>query len=455
MPATATTAYSNTAPSCHRTRRRSSALTCVFDAFDRLALKYCLIHRYEGFPENIQSDIDCIIEDGITGDRLFEILLSLEQIGSFRVVHRRDLCFVIAGREDDGSHFFVRLDFSRDCIVKGINISPGSLLLENRRRCEGIYVPAIGVEFAVLLARAVIKRGLTSERLARLGHLWLERPTECKAATTLLFGARRSEELLAMIRTAAPETVWIESRLRLEFALHLILQDPVTPLHEIARSIRGRLSRLFRPEGISIVLLGPDGAGKSSTIERVGPRLMDVFSRWRCWGFVPSVARLLGRKPESTSQPHALAVRSSASSLLKVGFWAVYYLLSYVALRAMMVRSSVIIYDRHFLDVFVDTRRYRYGGPKWVLHMLWGCMPKPELVFLLDVPSDVVQMRKQEVPRAVTEEQRIKYLALVRPMDSGRVIDGSRSKSEVAENIVEIICGFLAKRLRKRHGHLS
>ncbi len=53
--------------------------------------------------------------------------------------------------------------------------------------------------------------------------------------------------------------------------------------------------------------------------------------------------------------------------------------------------------DRHFLDILVDQRRYRYGGPLWLLRLIRRLIPKPDLVNLLDAPPKVLQARKQEL----------------------------------------------------------
>ena len=64
------------------------------------------------------------------------------------------------------------------------------------------------------------------------------------------------------------------------------------------------------------------------------------------------------------------------------------------------------------LDAIVDPKRYRYGGPIWLLNLIWKITPKPDLIVLLDAPAEVIQQRKKEVPFEETAER---LLATVRP----------------------------------------
>jgi thymidylate kinase len=77
-------------------------------------------------------------------------------------------------------------------------------------------------------------------------------------------------------------------------------------------------------------------------------------------------------------------------------------------------------------------------------------VPRPDLVVLLDAPSDLVQRRKQEVAAAETERQRGAYLAYVRALANGRVVDASRPLDEVAADVVRLVVDLLARRAAAR-----
>ena len=115
-----------------------------------------------------------------------------------------------------------------------------------------------------------------------------------------------------------------------------------------------------------------------------------------------------------------------------------------------LARAALVMYDRHFVDILVDTRRYRYGGPDWALQWVWHLMPKPNLVILLDAPAEILQQRKQEVPLAVTARQRDAYLALVRNIPNGHVVDAGQSREAVTDQVARVVLRYLAARVADR-----
>jgi hypothetical protein len=108
------------------------------------------------------------------------------------------------------------------------------------------------------------------------------------------------------------------------------------------------------------------------------------------------------------------------------------------------------MYDRHFVDILVDAKRYRYGGPGWTLRLLWQLIPKPDLVVLLDAPPEVLQARKQEVPLDVTARQRQAYLSLVRTLPNGRIVDANQAQARVADRVAEVVLDELHSGIQRR-----
>jgi thymidylate kinase len=138
------------------------------------------------------------------------------------------------------------------------------------------------------------------------------------------------------------------------------------------------------------------------------------------------------------------------NSALRATYWFLYSTVGYARVHLALARSSLVLYDRHLVDILVDPKRYRYAGPMWPMRLMWRIIPKPDLVILLDAPAEIIQARKQEVPFAETVRQRDEYLELVQGLGNGRVIDASRSFDEVTNRATEIIVTFLSARTARR-----
>jgi thymidylate kinase len=140
-------------------------------------------------------------------------------------------------------------------------------------------------------------------------------------------------------------------------------------------------------------------------------------------------------------------------SLLKAVYWLADYSLGYWArVFPDLVRAKFVVFDRYLVDTIVDPKRYRYGGPSWVLRLVWRLVPKPDLVILLDAPAEIFHARKQEVPIEETMRQQAAYRALVSRLPTGHVVDGAQEPAKVAADVVEIVVETMARRTGKRLG---
>jgi thymidylate kinase len=143
-------------------------------------------------------------------------------------------------------------------------------------------------------------------------------------------------------------------------------------------------------------------------------------------------------------------------SLAKLVYWAVDYIAGYhLAIRPALTRSTLVLFDRYLVDALIDPRRYRYGGPRWALQALWWAIPKPDLVVLLDAPTQVLQRRKQEVQSEEMERQRQAYRALVEKLPNGHTADAAQSLDHVIRAVERLVLNFMAARTANRLGTSS
>ena len=422
----------------------------VFETLDSTGIPYCVLHGYERYPR-IKSDVDCIIDPKISPRQLLMLLQhKSERIGA-EAVHCRGYYIVLAGKNSDGSLCFLTLDMAADCELHGLPLYAGREILASRRRHQQFWIPAADVEFGCYLARTIAKGTLDDERTHRLSSLYRLDAALCAQQVARFWSGRNGE----LIRAAAESGHWEAVHqqlhvLRAELRWRAILRRPAHFAGNKLRAVFSRLGRIYRPGGLTVVLLGPDGAGKSSVVELLGKTLTPAFSRSTCWGFAPSLGRLFGRGSSPTNQPHGLPARSLLTSLMRAGYWLVYYTVGHLNLRLVLARSTLVLYDRHFIDILVDTRRYRYGGPLWVLRLIWRVIPKPNLIVLLDAPAETLQSRKQEVPFDETARQRRAYLSLVRGMKNVRIVNAAQPLENVAADVTGIVLTFLANRIAGR-----
>jgi thymidylate kinase len=217
--------------------------------------------------------------------------------------------------------------------------------------------------------------------------------------------------------------------------------------------------RFLQPPGMTVVLCGADGSGKSTAARAIVDGLSGTFpsAKVRHFHWKPplfSGGRQAARSP--TTAPHGQPARNPAVSLCYFGFhWLEFLLGSLFLIRPVTFRGGLVLIDRFYYDFFVDQRRYRLRVPQSIIRLGHFFLKKPDLVVLLDAPPDVLQGRKQEVPLAETERQRTAYRDLVQSLSMGRVIDATQPPERVGTDINRAILDFMAERASKRWGAAS
>jgi thymidylate kinase len=110
-----------------------------------------------------------------------------------------------------------------------------------------------------------------------------------------------------------------------------------------------------------------------------------------------------------------------------------------------------VVFDRYFDDLRIDPKRYRLGGPLWLVELLRWVVPDPDLVLVLDADENVVFSRKQEVQLTEIQRQRALYRAMKARSVDARIVDASASIAEVEAESARAIFQYLALRLERRH----
>ena len=190
--------------------------------------------------------------------------------------------------------------------------------------------------------------------------------------------------------------------------------------------------------GLWIVLLGPDGAGKSSVIEGIGDGVAAGFSGCESHHLRPA---LFSRRRAATANcnPHTKSARGSVVTAGKLAYLLAANWLGYL-MRVLpgLKRGTLVVFDRYFPDGLVDPRRYRLPQSCGrLVALVESLLPKPDVYFVLDAPATVLQTRKREVTPDEAERQSREYRRLVEQLPNAVVVDASQPLEKVVDEVVE------------------
>jgi thymidylate kinase len=200
--------------------------------------------------------------------------------------------------------------------------------------------------------------------------------------------------------------------------------------------------------GLFLIILGPDGVGKSTLARQITESFTPLFKRSGIFHWRPGVIRRSNpNKP--LGQPHSLPARGSVSSLLYLLMSFVDCWLGYLSVERKILKApGLIVFDRYLHDAMVDPFRYRYGGPPWVCSTLCSLVPpKDVLTLVLDAHESIVFSRKQELSLDQLQDQRVRYLNFAQTFKGAVLIDASQGIDQTTAAVFRAIVKYLERRV--------
>lgn len=196
--------------------------------------------------------------------------------------------------------------------------------------------------------------------------------------------------------------------------------------------------------GISVLIVGPDGAGKSTLaqglIDNLCPEVDAVLHvHWRP-GLLPHPGALLRRAdPGPDPQPHERPLHGSTLSLALLGYhWLDFFLGGWFRLQRARARGGLVVVERGWWDLAVDARRYRMRVGPALVRALGALLPRPDLALVLEGEPTLLSARKNELTAAEVERQTARWREL--PVGARSVVVDASAPAEVvlreAESIV-------------------
>ena len=208
-----------------------------------------------------------------------------------------------------------------------------------------------------------------------------------------------------------------------------------------------------KKRGLCLVLIGPDGCGKTSVGSQLSDKLGDKYfegnAQYYHWK-----PRLLNKMNDRSdpfgtpcTDPHGTPPRSKLFSFL--------YFIAHTLeiIPAWLLRISpalkhgeLVIIDRYYYDFMVDPIRYRMDVREPLAWLGYSIIPKPDLVLCMDAPAEVLQSRKQEVSFKESDRQQKAYAALVQKLPYGHIVDASQPLEQVVDDALNVVLNYISQR---------
>ena len=189
-----------------------------------------------------------------------------------------------------------------------------------------------------------------------------------------------------------------------------------------------------------ISFLGPDGSGKSTIIDGIMAAKLP-FNDTSYFHLKPNYPKNSGENVVVVD-PHRDLPYNAWQSYLKLLVFIFQYNFGWIKnILPLKQKGNLIIFDRYYHDMLVDTRRYRYGGKLKMAQFVSNFIPSPDIFFVLTADAHVINARKQEVSFEELERQVFEY-RLLGKCKKFHNVDVNRQPEIIIEEVIAIISTY-------------
>jgi thymidylate kinase len=427
-----------------------------FAGLDARKIVWAVLRGSDGLPDHTRYDIDLLIrpEDTEVAETALREAATAEGWSLVRIVDKFGYrcCLMIS---PGPVRRYLPIDLFGGCHHRFYEIADGEYALGARLYLkDGVAVVPPGFGAAVAVIKELMRHSHFKEdsrEEVRAGAC--EDPESFKRGV----GGELGEKLTNLLLQACQAGDWEA------------VEELAPALRRQVHAQRSRLSlaglrffwsnvrhHLKPPLSALVVLLGPDGSGKSTIADRAAEVLykqpFKVCRRFEYnFRIVPElkrfkqlIARMLGRRiaPATEVAPgtRGSGMNRDHGALRGMGY-VTYYALDFVVgqllLRQLRGQGALLIFARYFHDYYYQ-RGYS-KVPRWYLRLLEHLVPTPDLILYLYRPAEEIYRGKPELDLPEIKRQQDVIQALVDARSNAMRVDASAGVERTVADVCERI----------------
>ena len=435
---------------------RISILEKIAQEWNLNGVIYGVVHGLEGYPMRIGRDLDVLV-DRKDREKAVRLAISVFQREKWiPIVHRKPwavwiTAFYIGG---NGEVYSVELDILWR-IQWGWTVLAEGVDKSNLYRRSSFQVDPWGSFCKRVLIQIL---GGNFGKIQKKGEfdIYPEELSVVRGRLRDTFGLELSEAIVRLVNNPSRHRIERYAKiLRRSVLLQALRKDPGGIFTNSLTWLYNEISSHVLPKRAApiVALVGPDGIGKSTTIDVVKEYIKRYLTftgvsvrHWRP-RVLPELGSLIG-KPRNTGGSGGFVLprrRAGPFYLFRLIYYSIDVLIGYVLKdRYESSLLRLVLYDRCFLDAAVDPVRYGFSSG-WGVRAMWPLLPKPNVIILLYDDPDRIYTRKPELETNEINRQISEWFKLVERgvvhaavrVDSSPEVIGMRVVNLIVEEFIK------------------
>lgn len=427
----------------------------LFEKFESNNVDYVILHSYQKLPERFDSDIDIAINVPKIEDAINLLDRTLKGTG-WRVIQFWRHEYYAADCVISNDVEFLQVDFCTHYERNGRVVMSAEELVTGKKKYRNFYIPAAVTEFTYILVKKVLKKNFSKSSREHLSSLWNHMTNVEKAKTMSslqrFFDKKRIDEIISKIESNDYDNIDTNSAYReLRNKTSAVKAD----LSYVFFDIKRKIERIIHPTGLFIVLLGVDGAGKTTIASLLKERYITAFRRISHYHSRVRVLKDLsqiksGNEMPDARSPHGKKHRSGKLiSVVKFGYYFLDYLIGNIIITQAKIRSSLVLIERYYYDYTIDKVRYNLSLSERFLKFFGRFVKKPDVVFILTGDSKALLERKHEITIEEIDEQKNRLKTAFCGKSNAVFIDTVDNSADECINQMIRCCNNIMRERRK------
>jgi thymidylate kinase len=437
----------------------NNIISTIFNTFASQNIPFCVLRNYRELPyRNIGSDIDILVSiRGYSGaiNILLNLLDKLDLILFHKVVTGRTKSnYKLVYTLDNNKHRLLPLDIHNCFNYYGAVYLTAERVLSKRIPMKNFYAPNAVHEAIICWLSPFLYGGSIKEKYKKFViNTAQKNKGEFLNELSYIVGKRLALQIYpTMIKGNWQGVERFRFSIRLSVLLHALLRKPVHSIRNFCKLLYTTFKYQLFPPGMFVVLLGPDGSGKTTIAENVFARLCKPLRlddkcllHWRP-GMIPQLNRLFKKitlsndKRKNDIRPTKSKPSGFILSLFKLTYYSLDYLLGYFfVVRLKLYRGKLVIFDRYYYNFMVDPYRSKVNLPSFIPEFIMNFIPKPDVIICFENEPVTILKRKQELSIEEIKRQINDYRNLTFRLPNGYIVNGDKSVNNVTDEVIDII----------------